>query len=66
VKWPFKRLPAATPEADEASAQARRALLDARNFDQRAQRVAARSLQIGLRNHIGESLEIAIIPKGAM
>lgn len=63
--WPFLRQPVATDEAEEARAQARRALLDARNFDRRVEHVAHRTRQIGLRNHFAESVEVTIIPKGA-
>ena len=65
ARW--SRLPAATDEAEEARAEARRALLDAHNFDQRVDHIAKRTRQIGMRNHFAEAVELAIvpIPKGA-
>lgn len=66
MRWPFwNRLPVATDEAEDARAQARRALADARNFDRRVDKVTSATRQIGLRNHFAEAVEIAIIPKGA-
>ena len=58
------RQPAATDEAEEARAEARRALTDAHNFHQRVEKVTDRTRQIGLRNHFAEAVEIAIIPRG--
>jgi hypothetical protein len=65
VKWPLiRRPPAASDDAEQAQAEARRALADARNFDRRVDRVAGVTRQIGLRNHFAEAVELAIIPRG--
>lgn len=65
MRWPFQREAVATDEAEHAREEARRALHDARNFDQRVQHVADRTRRIGLRNHFAEAVELAIIPRGA-
>lgn len=53
MRWPFSRhVPAPSQEAQHATAQADRALADARNLDGRLELVARESAEIKRVNHI--------------
>lgn len=52
-------------EAEAAKCEAQRALLDAHNFNRRAEAIGRVSEQIKRRNHIGEAVELVIRPRRA-
>lgn len=60
MKWPWSREACASPEAEEASEQARRALKDAMNFDARAEKVAEKLTAARERNHFAAAVAAAI------
>lgn len=65
MRWPWRRrVPCPSPEAEHATQQADRALVDARNLDGRLARVARESAEIKRVNHIAIAVAKSINPRG--
>lgn len=59
--WPFTRRPACpSPAAEEAAAQAERALTDAKNLGAKVEKVAQDAAEIKRVNHIATAMARAI------
>jgi len=61
MRWPWKRqLPCPSAEAVSAAEHAKRSLVDARNFDRRADRISEELTETLRRNHFAAAVAKAM------